>query len=557
MITHITRRPWLAVLSAALVLLSACGGGGGGIGSGGTGAAAMGTVDGFGSIFIGGERCDDVGARIEYDTVPGGPEPVLAEAKLGQRVEADLDGSSVACKILVARIAPEVVGVVSNTSPLTVAGAQIVINADPAVGPVTVFDGYDSAADIVLGDRIEVHGKAVAVTGGVAIRATRVERKPATDTWVRVAGVIQNLNSQTFTLGGLTVNYSAQTTVFPPNLALANGQTVAMWSLVPVSGNSATAKFIRVLRRNFPHQSALRVEGPVSGCNGASPCTTPVIDGVQVVINGTTTFTFGTPADVVDGRTMHVRGTFDAANGQLVATAVAVRRFDPNAGLVTLIGTVSEFSSAGSETNFRVRGVPVTTDGATVIPPACSVSDGQLVAVAGHIAGSSVLATRIECPALAVGTVVDAYAQVAQLDSNARTFKLGGVGPLLSLATLHWDENTLFANGVTAATLANGQYVAVRGVFLGAGQGFLLTRVILDQTPPSAPGGGLAFRTIGVAHDIVANSSLKVGRIALTINGGTVVDATVVNGTVVRAWFYRDVPNARWVALLVLPAPLF
>jgi hypothetical protein len=552
-----SKRPWLAACAALLALLAACGGGG--VGSGGTGAAAVGTVDGFGSIFIGGERCDDIGARIEFDTVAGGPEPAQAEIKLGQRVEAELDGTSAACKILVARIAPEVVGLVSATSPLTVAGAQVLVNTDPLVGPVTVFDGYDSAADILVGDRVEVHGKAVAVSGGVAIRATRIERKAASDTWVRVAGVISNLNSgtQSFTLGGLTVSYSAQTNVFPSNVALANGQTVAMWSLVPVSGNTATARFIRVLRRNFPHQSVVRVEGPISGCGNSSPCAEPVIDGVPVLITAATNFTFGSPSDVVDGRNMHVRGSFDAASGKLVASAVAVRRFDPNAGLVTLLGTVSEFSSAGSETNFRVRGVPVTTDGNTVIPPACTVDDGRLVAVAGHIVGSSVLATRIECPALAVGTVVDAYAQVSELDTTARTFKLGGVGPLLSLATLHWDDNTLCGNGLSAATLANGQFVAVRGVYLGAGQGFLLTRVILDNTPPSAPGGGLVFRTIGIAHGIVANTSLKVGRIALTINAGTVIDPAVANGVVARAWFYRDVPNARWVALLVLPAPLF
>src|SRR5882672_2635284 len=98
-----SKRPWLAALAAVLALLAACGGGGG-VGSGGTGAVAVGTVDGFGSIFIGGERCDDVGARVEYDTVPGGPEPTLVDIKLGQRIEAELDGASAACKILVARI---------------------------------------------------------------------------------------------------------------------------------------------------------------------------------------------------------------------------------------------------------------------------------------------------------------------------------------------------------------------------------------------------------------------------------------------------------------------
>ena len=556
MTRNTTPRRWLGALAAALALLAGCGGGG--IGSGGTGSAlALGTVDGFGSIFIGGDRCDDVGARIEVDTVPGGPEPSQADVKLGQRVEADLDGASAGCKILVARIVPEVIGIVSATSPLTVAGAQVVVNTDPLQGPVTVFDGYDSAADIAIGDRVEVHGKAVAVAGGVAIRATRIERKPATDTWVRVAGVVQNLDAmaKTFTLGALTVSYDTSTTIFPTGAALANGQTVAMWSLTAVSGNSATARFIRVLRRNFPDRAAVRLEGPITGCNGANPCTTPVIDGVPVQITAATTFTWGTASDVVDGRAMHVRGTFDAASGKLVATAVAVRRFDPNAGVVTLLGTVSEYSSAGTETNFRVRGVPVTTDSNTTF--ACAIDDGKLVAVAGHIAGSSVLATRIDCPALAVGAVVDAYAQVASLDTTAHTFKLGNVGPLLSLATLQWDDHTLFGNGLTADTLADGQYVALRAVYLGNGR-FLLTRVILDDTPPASPTGGAVFRTIGIAHGI-SGTSLIVGDIPMAIVGGVTapLQPDVVNGTVVRAWFYRDVPNARWVALLVRPAPLF
>ena len=550
-------RPWLAGLSAALaLLLAACGGGG--IGSGGTGSAmALGTVDGFGSIFIGGERCDDVGARFTYDTVPGGPEPIAADIKLGQRVEAELDGASAACKILVARISPELVGVVSATSPLTVAGAQVLVNDDPLLGPVTVFDGYDSVADIQLGDRVEVHGKAVAVSGGVAVRATRIERKPSTDTWVRVAGVIRNLdpNALTFTLGGLTVNYSAGTTIVPAGVSLANGQTVAMWSVGAVAGNTVDARFIRVLRRNFPHDSVVRVEGPISGCDSTSPCTQPVIDGVPVLITPGTRFTFGTPNDVVDGRAMHVRGSFDADSGKLVATALAVRRRYPNAGVITLLGTVSEFASTAGETHFRVRGVPVSTDGNTVIAAGCNVDDGRLVGVLGHIVGSSVLATRIECPALAVGTVVDAYGAIQALDAPAQTFRLN-LGPVASLATLEWDEHTVFGNGITPANIANGQYVGVRGVYLGGGR-FLLLRVILDDTPPTSPTGGVVFRTFGIAHHITTTSLVAGGIPMAVVPGVTMLLPGVDNGTVVRAWFYRDVPNQRWVALLVRPAPLY
>jgi len=543
---------WLLAAAAAVALLTACGGGG--LGSGGTGAAAygtaIGTVEGFGSIFIGGERCDDLRARVSYDTVTGGPEPANPDIRLGQRIEADLDTGASTCRILAARIAPEIVGVVDSVTPLTVAGTPVLVNADPALGPVTVFDGYDSAADIQAGDRVEVHGKAVPSAGsGVAVRATRIERKPSSDTWVRVAGVVANLTSTQFTLGGLTVLYDANTTIVPAGATLRDGLTIAMWSAGPVVNNTATARFIRVLRRQFVNGQNVRLAGPVSGCGSTSPCTEPVIDGVTVQITADTNFLRGTPADVIDGVALGVGGTFDAGSGKLVANNVIVRRADPDRGLVTLIGTVSEYAVAGSETHFRVRGVPVTTDNNTTVQAGCTVDDGKVVAIAGQIEGASVRASRVACTPLAVGVVVDAYGRINNLDPANKTFQLAS-GPLFSLATLEWDDNTIFNNGLTAATLANDQYVLLRGEFLGNGR-FLLKRVILDETRPTSPTGGLVFGTLGIANRVTP-TSLYVNGIPMTIVPGTTsLPGPISNGMVVRAWFYRDIPNGRWVALRV------
>jgi hypothetical protein len=59
----------VCTLSTAALLL-ACGGGGGGIagvGTGGTGSFSVGTVTGFGSVFVNGVRYDDDGARLVDD----------------------------------------------------------------------------------------------------------------------------------------------------------------------------------------------------------------------------------------------------------------------------------------------------------------------------------------------------------------------------------------------------------------------------------------------------------------------------------------------------------
>lgn len=548
---HLSRRLLLAAATAAS-MLAACGGDG--LGSGGTGASpetfATGTVDGFGSVFIGGERCDHVGARIAWDTFSGGPEEVAnanPDLKLGQRVEVDLVGGDL-CRIVAARIAPEVIGVVETTSPLVVAGAEVLVNTDAAAGPVTVFDGYDGVADISVGDRVEVHGKAVPHGAGVAIQATRIERKPSDPTWVRVAGVISNLNATSattgsFTLGGLTVSYGSGTTIVPVGFDLRNGLTIAMWSSGAVVNNAVDARYIRVLRRQFADQQKVRVQGPVRGCNGASPCKEFSVDGIDVKVTDDTVFRgSATVADIADGKTVHVRGTIDAT-GTLVARAVAVRALSD--GEVTLLGSVSDFTDDGTTKTFRVRGVPVVTDANTVL--GCTIGDDKVIAVAGQIVGSSVVADRIECPLLAVGTIVDAYGPISQLDAGAKTFHITN-RPLLSQATLHWDANTVFTN-VDPATLANGDYVAVRGVYLGPGNGFLLLRVAKDQSPPTAP-GGLLFSAIGIAHH-VSSTSMWVNRVPMLITPASDVDPAVVNGAVVRAWFYRH--NGAWEVIKAYP----
>jgi hypothetical protein len=549
---HHTCRLLLAAASAA-VLLAACGGGDG-LGSGGTGSApetfATGTVDGFGSIFIGGERCDHVGARITWDTFSGGPEEAAEpnpDVKLGQRLEADLEGGN-ACRILAARIAPEVIGVVQTTNPLVVAGATVLVNADPAAGPVTVFDGYANVGEITAGDRVEVHGKAVTNGTGVAIQASRIERKPADPTWVRVAGVIGKLNTtaQTFSLGGLTVHYGGSTIV-PSGFTLRDGLTIAMWSTGAVVGNDVNARYIRVLRRQFADQQKLRVQGPVRGCNGTAPCTAFSVDGIDVLVTNDTVFRgSATVADIADDKTVHVRGAFDATSGKLVARAVAVRALSD--GEVTLIGSVSDFTDDGTTKTFRVRGVPVSTDGSTTLGCSITAADNdKVVAVAGQIVGATVVADRIECPTLAVGTIVDAYGPISQFDAAGKTFHLTN-RPLLSLATLHWDANTVFTN-VDPATLADGDYVALRGVYMGPGNGFLLLRVAKDRTPPTSP-GGLLFSAVGIAHH-VNGASMWVNRVPMVITGASVVDPGVINGAVVRAWFYRN--NGAWEVIKAYP----
>lgn len=532
----------------SLGLLAACGGGGdGGIGATGTGVVtpmgvATGTVNGFGSIFVAGVRCDDTRAKLSWNSATGAPETGTPDVKLGQRVEISFDPASATCKVLTARVDPELVGVVSATAPLTIAGQRVVVNADASVAPPTVLEGYADASGIKLGDRVEVHGQPVVIGGQVVIRASRIERKPATDTWVRARGVVAGLTADQFTLGGLTVKRSASTKTDPAGLSLANGQTVVVWSNAAVaSDGTVTASVIKAARAPLENKQVVRVEGPASGCTG-SPCTQPTVDGLAVDLAGAT-FVNGSIADVANAVALRVEGSWDADKQRLVASKVSVRLRELGVGNVTLIGQVSDFVSTS---DFSVRGVPVSTSGATTVAPGCTVAPGQIVGITGTVATTEVAATRVDCLTLTDGTTLDIFGGLLNVDLAARTFNLSEGA--YKTYVLTWDDDTVFGAGLSGATLSNATRVGLRAVLV---DGKLLVKRIVADPTPSVPPGVQLFGNFGLARDVTA-SSITVNRITMNLVPGTSnVIGTVVDGTPVRTWFYRTGPTQPWTALQV------
>ncbi len=551
------RAPLAATALAAAALLAACGGGGGGtdasggIGSGGTGntpttGVASGTVGGFGSIFVGGVRCDDTRAKVAFNTTTGTAETGTPDVKLGQSVLISFDATSSTCKVATALVDPELVGVVSSLSPLTVAGQRVVLNSNAATAPVTVLEGYADASGLKLGDRVEVHGKAVTNAGAPAVLASRIERKPATDTWVRAKGVVSGLTSTQFTIGGLTVKRDASTRLDPAALVLANGQTVVVWSNAAVAGDgSVTANAIKLANLTLEDKQAVRIEGVAAGC-GSGSCTTPTIDGVAVDLSGAT-FVTGSQADVANGVALRVEGSFNTGTQRLVATKASVRLRDATAGDVTLIGLVSDYVSA---TDFSVRGVPVTTNGSTSFGVGCNPVGGTIVAITGSVVDATVVAKTVACPALTDGLTLDVFGALLNVDTTAKTFKLSE-GAYKDF-TLSWDADTVFGAGLTSASMANGLRVGLRAVVVDlAGGKLLVKRIVADPTPALPPGANALFGNFGIAHDVTAGS-LTVNRIQMAIvPGTTVIDAGVVDGTPVRTWFYRTGLLQPWIALKV------
>ena len=552
-----TRTPgwsrWLATAATA-ALLAACGGGGGDA-STTTASTGLGegTVTGFGSIIVDGVRYDDRQVRISIDTESGAPDASAASAtlKLGHHVALVFTGAESDSSASTVKVSAEIVGKVSAVAPeLVVAGQTVKVNTDPAAGPVTVFEGYSSAADIAVGDRIEVHG---VPTGVKTVQATRIERKPTADQWLRVAGTVAGLASDgsSFQLGGLTIQVAAGTRLVPAGAVLANGLRVVVWSDTAgnaTTGSTVVAKIVRVKRHQESMNDA-RVAGAITDC-------TPVCDasfkvGGITVDASNATFVNGTKAQLANGRWVELRGTLDATTNTLVATRVVFRRLDRPHEEVKLRGAITDYVDA---TSFKVRGVPVTTDSTTTIGATCPspLANGTLVALSGSVSGFKVLAKAIECFTSPDGFIVEGKGKVVTLDKAAKTFTLDGA--LFAGLTLSWNDTTRFADGKTADDLSVGAELEVNGVV--SGTTVTLTRIELEDHVSNPIPGVKLYETKGVASNVVLTggklASFTVNGLNFTADTALVVIApsgAVADGATMRVMFKKT--DAGNVALLV------
>lgn len=543
----------LAALVGAAVL-AACGGGGGADTAAPT-AVSLGTVTGFGSVIVDGIRYDDRSASRSIDTESGAPDDHggSVELKLGQRVVVVTAGDDSNGRALSVSVSAEVIGRVTATSPnLVVAGQTIQVNTDPAAGPVTVLDGYVSVGDISVGDRAEVHGVPKNVAGQLVIQATRIERKPSADAWVRVAGAVGNLASDgsSFTLGGLTVNVGGTTRIVPRAASLANGQRVVVWSTGAQAGNAINASFIRIRRGEQQDASEFRLAGPVSDCT--APCAGSFKVGGVTVNASTAEFRNGTANDLSNGKWVLVRGSLNTMGSQVAATRVIVGR-TPGESEVKLYGAVTDYVDAQ---NFKVRGVPVTTNGTTQFDSSCPspLVEGTLVEIEGRIDNFRVLAREVECGRTVDGLVVEGKGFVTGLDTAARTFRLPG--SLFTGLTLQYGANTEFEDG-SLSDLRDGAFVEVKGVV--SGTTVTVTKIEFESVRSSLPPGLVIYETEGLTSNLVGSpgalTAVTVNGLVFAVDGLTVFSpsvSAVSAGVKVKVLFRKDITSGTNVAVAII-----
>lgn len=463
------RCPRLALGGLALVIATVIAACGGAIGSGGTGAAppavSGGTVTGFGSVIIDGLRFDDRTIATVTEASPG--VEVLAEARMGQRVEAELDSDG---KPKTLRVAASVTGSVTDINVTSaqvgrfvVLGQTIIVNGDSGAGPVTQFGGgYGNALDIRIGDAVEVHGATKEVGSSTALQTTRVEKLSVAPAYLLVSGVVSGLGvggAGKFSLESLTIDLGAAM-VTPAGATVADGMSVVVFAppsnltMSPAGVLVLTASALRI--KTYSNAS---IETYASGF--ISQLDTVLgqfkLDGLLVKYTPSGVSPAGTA--LVNGQYVQARGSF-GTDGALIAAQVKLRdgKNEPEAELK---GTIVGFDVTSG--TFRIRDVNVTLGtGKLEGCPITGLRDGLFVELEGSLGPTGVVAKKVECKSEPDSAVIERKGVASAVDPASSSFILtpSGKPPV----KVYWSATTFF-RAVTVQSLS-GTTVEVEGTLV-------------------------------------------------------------------------------------------
>lgn len=355
---------WSAMAAAAALLLGlgACGGGGGDSTWTPTptpstvGVTSVGTISGFGSVYVNGVRYDTACVAVTMDDQPA----TVEQLRIGQYVEVKghmHDYPSVSdASAEVIRYHNVLEGPVASID--LAGGSFVAMGQTVLVSLETVFgDGIDPAAldGLAVGDVVEVSGL-VPVDG--IVHATRIDVLPDGGPY-DVSGYVTAVAAaeHRFDVNALAVDYSSANIEDFPSGAPAVGDLVLVKGFTFLADGTFVATRVELRSDDFLGAGpgdVVEVEGEVAGFVSITDF---AVADRQVTTTPTTVYEHGTAADLADGVQVKVVGLSTTA-GVVVAHKIAFREVSD----VRLVGQLEAIGPGGALT---LLGVPATTDEAT------------------------------------------------------------------------------------------------------------------------------------------------------------------------------------------------
>lgn len=392
----IARLYLITLFAGALMLLASCGRSGTSaepLADGGISGTGEGTVTGYGSIIINGDRHFQIaaGTNLSLDDQPitelelsGRGNGFVARVDVGDDVSPDFT-SGTAVNVILEHL---VKGPVTSVAPLEVLGQPVFTTGD------TVLVNLAAVGDLVVGDRVEVSG--LAGTGNV-IEATRLERKASLPVW-KLVGPVSGLVGNTLNIGTQPVDFTGVT---PRDCAggLANGDRVAIKATeIPGFAPGNTVDTVTDLECRAPGlqvppgttANVLRaeIEGFVDDVSAFPPSFS--VSGQAVLTTVGTAYEGGAEVDVALGVKLEAEGSLNVATGVLTAAKVRFRQTR-----VRMEGPATTVTPGESVVvmGLTVHATPFTEDADNVL----GGSGGIQVRARGFVDGSGqIFADRLE-----------------------------------------------------------------------------------------------------------------------------------------------------------------
>ncbi|WP_457426367.1 DUF5666 domain-containing protein [Roseateles sp. P5_E7] len=516
-------------------VLVACGGGGGGaaatqapaapapsVPSAST-ASVDGTITGFGSVIIDGQRFDDSLAKVAFANKPEAQTAgTLGDLRTGMRVQGELKDGVLQNLVVNFALVGTVGAVDAAAGTLNVFGQTIKTTTTGQLP--TVLEGFNALSQLAVGDLVKVSGT---VAGDGSIWATRIERKAKDGTEVfRLSGAVQALDTtaKTFTLVGnssVTVSYT-DAKLLPTGAVIENGKLVSVvaTSAPAASGgkNVLTASVIEVKARKLPDSSDTTVGGPINDFKSLASLRI----GDVVVDAGTATLKEGTQAaDVVNGAQAQAHGSIK--DGVMKADWLRVFKND-TAIKALLVGQITDYVSLA---NFTLRGTVVDASAAKFIKgSAADVAAGAWVQVTGQLTSAGVKASEITVQPPPADKPQRLAGAISAVDATGKSFTLLGT-------TVKWGDATKVSpEGKLLANLAAGVTVNVEGTYSESTGQFTATSVTVVNTTGVAKTIGFS----GIAFN-VTDAGLQIGSYTVLITPNTLLQpagtklADLINGS--------------------------
>lgn len=393
----------LRLTLAIFTLLAVWACGGGGVGTGGTGGPAadsnvtVGTINGFGSVIVGGVRFDDTSASVLDDD---GDSSGRSALRLGQVVEVrgtvDPTGATGIAQSI--RQVSEVRGFIRG---IDAAGREIEVGGTKVkVVAATALDGFASFGDFRIGDLVEIYGYLDRPTATVV--ATRIERRTIQSGGARIKVIViaSNVDAGTRrfetsgTFGGvsrLTVDYAGAELRGLPG-GITNGAIVRVIAAAAPSAGVLTATRIEAIGPvDVAAVTWARIEGRISRYASLSSFD---VDGVTADGSGAR-FVDGSVADLALGRQVRIVGR--STNGIVTAQEIRLRDIEDDSSGTDeseVEGTIEQFAS---QADFVVRSTRIDASAATFERgSAGGLGNGVKVEVKGTLRGQVLRASSVK-----------------------------------------------------------------------------------------------------------------------------------------------------------------